>query len=74
MTVIFDNQPRNKEVCKLLDRVIQSNYNVVIWPQSMQAKDINDLVIEGKDPAKLIRDNTFSGLQAKVKFTEWKRC
>lgn len=74
MTVIFDNQPRNKEVCKLLDKVIQNNYNVVIWPQSMVAKDINDLVLEGKDPAKLIRDNTYFGLQAKVKFTEWKRC
>ena len=74
MIVIFDNQPRNKEVCKLLDKVIQNNYNVVIWPQSIDSKDINDIVLSGKDPLKIIKDNTFGGLQARIKFTEWKRC
>ena len=74
MVVIFDNQPRNKEVCKLLDKTINSNYNVVIWPQNLSSKDINDIVLVGKDPLKLIDQNTFNGLQAKVKFTEWKRC
>ena len=74
MVVIFDNQPRNKEVCKLLDKVIQNNYNVVIWPQTLSAKDINDIVLLGKDPLKIVKDNTFGGLEARVKFTEWKRC
>jgi len=74
MVVIFDNQPRNKEVCKLLDKVIQNNYNVVIWPQTLAAKDINDIVLEGKDPLKIIDKSIFSGLEAKIKFTEWKRC
>ena len=74
MVIIFDNQPRNKEVCKLLDKVIQNNYNVVIWPQSIDSKDINDIVLSGKDPLKIIKDNTFGGLQARIKFTEWKRC
>jgi hypothetical protein len=74
MVVIFDNQPRNKEVCKLLDKVIQNDYNVVIWPQNLTAKDINDIVLEGKDPLKIINKNIFRGLEAKIKFTEWKRC
>jgi len=74
MVVIFDNQPRNKEVCKLLDKVIQNNYNVVIWPQTLSSKDINDIVLSGKDPLKIIKENTFGGLQARIKFTEWKRC
>jgi len=74
LVVIFDNQPRNKEVCKLLDKVIQSNYNVVIWPQTLMAKDINDIVLEGKNPMDIIKKNIYSGLNARVKFTEWKRC
>jgi len=74
MVVIFDNQPRNKEVCKLLDKVIQNDYNVVIWPQNLMAKDINDIVLEGKDPLKIIDKHIFKGLEAKIKFTEWKRC
>lgn len=74
LVVIFDNQPRNKEVCKLLDKIIQSNYNVVIWPQTLAAKDINDIVLEGKNPLDIIKKNVYSGLEARVKFTEWKRC
>ena len=74
LIMILDNQPRNKEVCKLLDRIIESNYNIVVWPQSLQEKDINDMVLAKKDPKKIIDQNIYSGLQAKVKFTEWKRC
>jgi len=74
MVLIFDNQPRNKEVCKLLDKVINANYNIVVWPQTLDLKDINDMVLAGKKPLKIIKENTHSGLQAKLKFTEWKRC
>lgn len=34
---------------------------------------INDMVISGKSPGDIIKKNTFKGLQAKVKLTEWKR-
>lgn len=71
---IFDNQPRNVEVCKLLEKFINSGNKVVIWPQNLQQKDINDMVIAGKDILKLVKENTFAGLTAKAKFTAWKRC
>lgn len=74
LVVVFDNQPRNKEVSKLIDKTIDSNYNVVIWPQTMQEKDINDIVLAGKDPVKIIKKNVYNGLEAKVKFVAWKRC
>jgi len=74
LIVALDNQPRNKEVCKIIDKIIDRNYNVVIWPQTIEAKDINDMVLSGIDPVKIISKNTFSGLQAKMKFVEWKRC
>jgi DNA primase len=71
--VVFDNQPRNREVIKLLDKVIQNEYKVVIWPQNMIEKDINEMFLAGKNIDKLLIDNTFNGLEAKLKFLGWKR-
>lgn len=77
MTVIVDNQPRNKEVCKVIDNLIQKDYNVVIWPQSLKEKDINDIVKSGKTLAAvkaLVDKHTCRGLQARANFFAWKRC
>jgi hypothetical protein len=74
LVLVFDNQPRNAEICKLVDKAISSNYKVVIWPQTLQYKDINEIVLGGVDPLKLIQSNTFEGLTAKAKFMSWKRC
>lgn len=71
--VVFDNQPRNKEVCKIIDKTIDKGYRVVIWPQTIQEKDINEMVLGGKNVAKIIKENTFGGLTAKAKFVGWKR-
>jgi hypothetical protein len=37
-------------------------------------KDINDMVLAGKKPLDIIKKSTYQGLEAKIKFTEWKRC
>jgi len=74
LVLIFDNQPRNTEICKLIDKAITNNYKVVIWPQTLQYKDINEMVMGGVDPVKIINNNTYGGLTAKAKFMSWKRC
>lgn len=56
-----------------MERVIDQGSSIVIWPQSIQEKDINDMVIKGRDVKKLIRENTFNGLKAKANFIGWKR-
>ena len=71
--MVFDNQPRNKELCKLIGRAIDSNYKIVIWPQTIQEKDINDMVLVNRNVAKIIKENIFQGLEAKMKFIGWKR-
>ena len=73
LIVIFDNQPRNKEVCKLIEKNIELGYNVVLWPQTIVEKDINEMVMAGHNVKKIIKDNTFNGLTAKMKFIGWKR-
>ena len=73
LIVVFDNQPRNKEVCKIISKTIEKGYRVVIWPQTIQEKDINEMVLVGKNVTKIIKENTFGGLTAKAKFVGWKR-
>ena len=71
---IFDNQPRNKEVCSIIEKSINKEYNVVIWPQTLIEKDINDMILSDKNVARIVKENTYSGLAAKAKFMAWKRC
>ena len=40
-TVIFDNEPRNREIVKNIEKAIEEDYSVVIWPQDIAEKDIN---------------------------------
>jgi hypothetical protein len=39
----------------------------------MDEKDINDMVIAGHDVQKIVECNTYSGLEAKLKFNTWKK-
>lgn len=74
--LIFDNQPRNKEVCKLMQNAINMNYDVVIWPDTLGEKDINEIIMSGKSQSEvqeIISSNTFSGLRAQLKFNTWKK-
>jgi hypothetical protein len=72
--VVFDNQPRNREVCKLMHAVIDTGVKVVVWPSNIEHKDINDMVLAGLDVESLLNEHTHSGLEAKLRFTGWKRC
>ena len=72
-TWVYDNEPRNREICKRIESTINRGDKVVIWPSNIVEKDINDMVLGGHDVKKVVELNTYSKLQAKVKFTEWKR-
>ena len=74
LSIIFDNQPRNAQVCRLLEKYIDLGYSVCIWPKQVDEKDINDMVLAGVNVKEMIEKNTHSGLMAKLKFTEWRSC
>jgi transcription elongation factor Elf1 len=74
--LIFDNEPRNKEIVKLMQESIKSNHHIVIWPNTIQAKDVNEMVMSGISVGEIesiISSNTFNGLQAQTKFVFWKK-
>ena len=70
---IYDNEPRNREIVTRIQRTIDSGGRLVIWPENIDDKDINDMVMSGLDVQSVIKSNTYSGLEAKLKFTNWKK-
>ena len=70
---VYDNEPRNREIVNRIDKTINGGYKVVIWPTSIVEKDINDMVLGGQNIMSVLESNTYSGLQAKVKFNNWKK-
>jgi hypothetical protein len=70
---IYDNEPRNSEILSRISRVIEIGQKVVIWPSSIKEKDINDMILSGLNVQSVIKSNTYSGLEAKLKFTTWKK-
>jgi predicted RNA-binding Zn-ribbon protein involved in translation (DUF1610 family) len=70
---VFDNEPRNREIVNRISRTINRGDKVVIWPSIITEKDINDMVLSGHDVMSVIESNTYSDLEAKIKFNNWKK-
>jgi len=70
---VFDNEPRNREIVERIDKTIGRGDKIVIWPKQIVEKDINDMVLSGHDIMPILKSNTYSGLEAKVKFNNWKK-
>lgn len=76
LVFIYDNEPRNKEILNRMEKVIALGHSIVIWPKNVEEKDINDMILANRDieeVAAIISNNTFKGLSAVAKFTEWKK-
>jgi len=70
---VFDNEKRNREIVKRIEKAISKGYEVVIWPSSLEEKDINDMFNAGHDVQSLVEFNTYEGLEASIKLSEWKK-
>jgi transcription elongation factor Elf1 len=74
--LIFDNEKRNKEILKMMQDAIKLGHDIVIWPDSIEPKDINEMIMSGishNEIEEIISNNTFSGLEAQTRFTFWKK-
>jgi len=70
---VYDNEPRNRQIVERITKSIDRGEKVVIWPQAVTKKDINDMILVGLDPQKIIKQHTYQDIQAQIKLTEWKR-
>jgi len=79
VVLIIDNQPRNKEVTTIQSRLIDLGYSMVIWDvDNSLGKDINDLIIVGgfslREVHQIIKRCISRGLDARMRFNQWKKC
>ena len=73
ITIILDNEPRSREIIKRMEKLIDKDYELVIWPDNVKEKDINDMVLAGDaNIMHTIKNNSYTGLTAKLKLTSWK--
>ena len=70
---VYDNEPRSKEITTRISDTIDRGDNVVIWPNQIKEKDINDMVLAGHDVQSIVESNIYKGLEANLQFNTWKR-
>ena len=70
---VYDNERRNKQIIDRISKAIDKGYEVVIWPSNLEEKDLNDMYMAGHDVQSLVEFNTYQGLEAQVKLSEWKK-
>lgn len=76
IVVIYDNEPRNKEIVGKIEKAIDAGYQVCIWPTSIEHKDINDMVLAGYTPEQvkeIIDECTYSGPTARLHYAIWRK-
>jgi hypothetical protein len=59
-----------------MEKSIEQNQSIVIWPDNIEEKDINDMILSGKTSVeihRIISKNTFSHLHAKTRLINWKK-
>ena len=75
-TMIFDNEPRNEHIVTRMKAAVDKKFNLVVWPESLKYKDINDMIVTGMSTTKvsnLIHSSTHCGLEALQHINKWKR-
>lgn len=72
---VLDNEPRNKQICDYMQKLIDLGKNICIWPTTVFEKDINDMIYTrtSKEIQWIIDKNTFSGLEAKLRLQNWRK-
>lgn len=76
LTVVFDNERRSPTLTKLIEKAIGKGFSVCLWPDTVEEKDINEMILSGRTPQEIldiIDHNTYSGTTALLRFTTWKR-
>jgi len=76
LVLVFDNEPRNKEIVQVMGTAIEHGFKVTIFPDTFTYKDINEAIIAGMQPSdikKVIDDYTYKGLAALLALKNWER-
>lgn len=74
---VFDNEPRSRVIVKKMKNAIEDGWRIVIWPNNIEQKDVNDMVVEGglclEEISGILFRRTFSGIRAQLELNQWSR-
>ena len=59
-----------------MNKTIDMGYNIVLWPDDIKEKDINDMIMSGRKKEEIqtiIKNNSYQGNMAKIRFTTWRK-
>jgi len=71
--LVFDNERRSPEIVKQMERAIKLGHKIVIWPDWVKEKDLNQMVLAGRDPQVIIAEHIYTGLTALAQLNHWKK-
>lgn len=76
--IVFDNDSRNKIIVDKVWKSVQAGRRVVLWSNRFKGEeDINDIAVNYNLSPQEITDylieNSYSGLEAELQFTRWKK-
>lgn len=75
--LVFDNQPRNKQVCREYIKAANQGFRVVVWPTHITEKDVNEMILSGYSQEELletINTNTFKDARLRLAIQQWRKC
>lgn len=76
LIVAYDNEPRSKETKAKILSAIDNGYPVVIWPDGLEPKDINKMVLAGYSISHIehmMERHTYSGVGARMRLDAWSK-
>lgn len=77
LILVYDNEPRNTQIVKQIERMVNLGYKLVIWPSPWKYKDINQAIIGGVSKDEVMRilyTNAHIDLSLKLALRDWKKC
>ena len=76
IVIVYDNEPRSKETKAKIQKAIYNGYKVCIWPDNLETKDCNDMILKGLSPdfiKHIIDQNTYKDLSATLQLARWSK-
>ncbi len=73
---VFDNEPRNKQILQTIRKTILAGHRVVIFPDHLEQKDINDMILAGmckEELSVMLHNNIYKDAAAMLRFNQWRR-
>lgn len=74
--ICYDNEKHSKETIAKINKAIDHNFKVFIYPDQFEYKDINEAIMHGYNSSELMAiadQNTYSDLAARLRLTSYKR-